>query len=176
MGTNTSITIDAKKVRSCLGYISVVVAVLAVFMIFAPAINMSGFDFADGSAFTYSGIEVCFGEYYDGGYYTKPSAYMTVYIALIIGIVFAVLANDKKRGKVIMYVIAIVAFAYAAVGFMLTTDLPIYGDKHYDLFYNNDSSYQAVLGGGAITGIIASIIATLSQVIALIISKKYYLI
>lgn len=171
---NTTIKIDAKSLRNFFMALAIISAVIAFFMIFAPAIKVSGIHFATGSNYTtYSGIDVCFGS--SDGDYTPASANMVTYILLIIGIVFAILASKNKLDKV-SYIIAIIAFALATLGFILTDAfIPGYGKDHYAMVKDYDN-IKVTLGSGVVTGIITSFIALISEIISLAISKKYHLI
>ncbi len=169
-----AIKIKAKDMRNTFGTFGVIAAIIAFFMIFAPALKFSGdLTFADGSGLSYKGYEVCFGYYYDG-YYTHPSANMVTYILLIVGIVFTCLALGNKFSKA-SYIIAIVAFALAALGFVLTDAFMVYGEKHKELS-RQYGGLPVSLGGGAIAGIILSLIAFIFEIVSFAVSKKFRLI
>ncbi|MDE6201330.1 MAG: hypothetical protein K2M47_05600 [Clostridiales bacterium] len=173
MSENYAQQSSAKKLNMVFFAAAILVAFIALCMLFAPAITIVGVERLDGSAAQYTGWEVSFGfsEYAENGvaqYYTMPSANMITYFAIIIGIVFSILAYTRKLGK-IAYIIAFIAFAYAALGFVLTTAFTSYGPLHVNMIDGYTTSTfipYCERSGGTIAGIIFSVFAALFHCVA----------
>lgn len=149
-------------------YASLLLAIAALLMILAPSVRVF---YSSGRAtytYNYNGFATAFGlsKVDSTGFFFKPSANMITYFAIIIGIIFSTLANYRKM-KMLSYIIAFLAYAYAAVGFILTTQ-----------FYNCSGSLLEVssgytssspdfsIGWGAIISIILSALAAILHCIS----------
>lgn len=154
------------KLKKFAPIIAIVLGVLAIIMIFLPALKLT----AGSESETYSGLKATFGykESYGGisvTIFKFSFGNLLTYILVIVGIVFAVLAMLGKLGK-IAAIVAAVAFLVAGILFFLATKM-ISGAEGVS---ETIDAYGS-LGIGAILGGIICIIAAIISVVPVFIKE-----
>ena len=162
------------NLKSILCCVAVVFGLIAVFMLFAPALVDK-----DGGETVLKGSEIAFGkkESYEGVSVKvlEASAYVLAFSLALVGTVTAVVALLGKGGKVAP-LIAAVCFLGAAICYFLPIQLlnfytgELTGDAKKDYVkYMRDSFKEGCnLGAGAIVGGVFGIVAALASVASVV--------
>ena len=157
-------------------FASVLLGIVAVVMIFLPAISIKD------STTSYTGMQLAFGYSTSitslfGG--TETLAYagfsfmnLLTYILAIVGIVFTVLGAMGKGGKFATFISA-VAFIASGVFFFLQGSfcVPLEGMEGLVVFFGGNIKDYFVIGAGAIIGGVASILAGIGALAKIVLSK-----
>ena len=157
------------KILTCVG---AVLALVAFFMMFAPAATMKGLL---GKTENLSGTDLTFGYEESGIKIIGFSANIVTYILLIAGIACAVLALLGKGGNIVR-IVAAACFVVAGVFFFCSIAFAsFYPDMESGAL--KDKSVEAIkeslsLGAGAIVGGILSILASALVAVPMFIGKK----
>ena len=164
------------KIITC---VSIVLALVAFFMMFAPAAVAE----AMGKTKSYTGADLAFGYTFKSdvaGHTVKTkifaaSANILTYILIVIGIACAAVSLFGKGGK-ILPVIAVVSLVAAGVLYFCVIQLcaPYTGELKGDLKdeYIKNAKEQLKLGAGAIVGGILSILAGAAALVPVFVKSK----
>ena len=147
-----TLKISANLILNCLAF---VLAVVSIFMIFAPALNVKGTLIND----TYSGVHTTFG-FIDGDYVYLSFSFLNLlpYLLIIFALVLLVLkmANVIKA-KYIDYII-IALLVVAGVLFFLNTVMTNFSQSYANTI-NNFSLKKSMLTGPIVAGVLTLVSA-----------------